>query len=67
MYSLNMRGRATIPSVKNFILEDPNRPGEDIVLVGKVKENVFSLDIHHPMSPFIGTAIALSSFLYKCW
>ena len=67
MYSLNMRGRATIPSVKNFILEDPNRPGEDIVLVGKVKENVFSLDIHHPMNPFMGTAIALSSFLKKYW
>lgn len=67
MYSLNMKGRAKLPSIKNFILESPSEEGRDIVLLGKMEENEFSLDIHHPISPSIGLTIALTSFVHKSW
>lgn len=67
MHSLNMKGRAKLPSIKNFILEDPEENGREVMLFGKLDENEFSLDIHHPLSPTMALAIALSSFVYKTW
>ena len=62
-----MGGRAKIASIKNFILEDPATNGEDVMLLGKIDDHVFNLDLHYPLNPLIGAAIGLSSFLYKNW
>jgi len=37
MYSLNMKGRAKLPSIKNFILESPSEDGREVMLLGKVE------------------------------
>lgn len=39
MYSLNMKGRAKLPSIKNFILESPAEEGREVMLLGKVEDN----------------------------
>lgn len=62
-----MKGRAKIASVKNFILEDPTQEGADILLLGKIKDDVYNMDIHSPLNTIEASAIALSSFLYKNW
>lgn len=66
MYSLNMKGRAKLASVKNFILEN-SQTGNEALLLGKIGDNIFNLDVYYPFSPFMGTAVAMSSFLYKNW
>ena len=67
MHSLNMKGRAKVPSIKNFILENPSDNNREVMLFGKMDTNVFSFDIHYPLSPNIAMAIAISSFCYKSW
>ena len=62
-----MKGRAKIASVKNFILEDTEKEGADILLLGKIKEEVYNMDLHWPLNTLEASAIALSSFLYKNW
>lgn len=37
------------------------------MLLGKMEENEYSFDIHYPLSPVLGMAIALSSFVHKTW
>lgn len=39
MYSLNMKGRAKLPSIKNFIVESPSEDSRDIMLLGKMADN----------------------------
>jgi hypothetical protein len=34
-----MKSRAKIPSIKNFILEDPSENGREIMLFGKMEQN----------------------------
>lgn len=67
IHYLNMKGRAKIASVKNFILEDTEKEGADILLLGKIKEEVYNMDLHWPLNTLEASAIALSSFLYKNW
>lgn len=65
MHYLNMKGRAKLASVKNFMLEDFK--GNDALLLGKIDENIYNLDVYYPLTTLQGTAIALSSFAYKGW
>ena len=60
-YRLSFKGRAAVPSVKNFIIERQAN-GIDLVLFGKDGDNTFNLDVTGPFSPFLGFATALSSF-----
>ena len=61
-----MRGRASLASIKNFILEDAIS-GADAVLLGKIEDDIFNIDIFSPLNTISATAIALSNFFYKNW
>lgn len=67
MYSLNMKGRARLPSIKNFILVDPTMNDREVMLLGKMDKDRFSFDIHYPLSPNIAMAVAISSFTFSSW
>jgi hypothetical protein len=67
MHSLNMKNRAKIASIKNFILEDPKDSSREVMLFGKLDQNEFSFDIHYPLNPAVGMAVAISSFVQKSW
>ena len=59
----NTTKKATEASVKNFILHDANekRGSRNILLFGKVEENIFNMDVQHPMSIFQAFAISLTA------
>lgn len=63
-YVLNFRGRATVSSVKNFLISKVDAKEEDpvYVLFGKAGKELFNLDIKHPFSILQGLAMAISSF-----
>lgn len=63
-YVLNFEGRATISSVKNFIMvgEDENDKAAAKVLFGKFGKQLFNLDIRYPFNILQGLALAISSF-----
>lgn len=60
-----MKKRAKIASVKNFIAEPVNLLEHNSILMGKVGENFFNLDLSYPLSPFIGFFVGLSAFVSK--
>ena len=57
---LNFNGRAKKASIKNFILEAFSK--EELMMLGKIDEDSFRVDVAHPLNSFIGFGIALSSF-----
>jgi hypothetical protein len=63
-YVLNFDGRATISSVKNFIMigEEESDKAAGKVLFGKFGKELFNLDIRYPFSILQGVALAVSSF-----
>lgn len=61
-YVLNFQGRVTMASVKNFQLVDPEFQDTVVLQFGKVGKNEFTMDMHHPISPFQAFAVTLSSF-----
>ncbi len=63
-YVLNFYGRATISSIKNFIMikANENEDADARVLFGKFGKQLFNLDIRHPYNLIQGIALALSSF-----
>ena len=63
-YVLNFHGRATISSVKNFIMIRENEDEESYprVLFGKFGKELFNLDVRHPFSLVQAVALAISSF-----
>jgi len=77
---LDFKGRVTIASKKNFIVEFPPATGKVLegkdkaensvdgpilMLFGKAKKHVFSLDYAPPMSCIQAFAVALTTFAYK--
>jgi len=61
-YVLNFNGRVTMASVKNFQLVDPEERGTVVLQFGRVGKDEFTMDFHHPISPFQAFAVTLSSF-----
>ncbi|XP_068645074.1 tubby-like F-box protein 7 [Aristolochia californica] len=70
-WCLNFHGRVTVALVKNFQLVatvDPSQPGskgdEETVLlqIGKVGDDLFTMDYRQPLSAFQAFAICLTSF-----
>lgn len=61
---LNFFGRATVSSVKNFIMigEDDSEEDEGRILFGKFGKELFNLDIRYPFNLIQGLALAISSF-----
>jgi tubby-related protein 1 len=59
-----MRGVGTLSSIKNCIIIDPLSKKE-IVIFGKKAQDIFNLQIRHPMTILQGLAIAISSFEKK--
>ena len=68
-YTLNMKKRAKKASIKNFILEETSNPEYNCLLLGKVKDNSFNLDVSFPLTPFLAFCIGLTTFVSKigCW
>lgn len=64
---LNFKGRATVSSIKNFMMIG-EREGEEAterVLFGKFGKELFNLDVRHPFSLLQAAALAMSSFSRK--
>lgn len=64
-YTLNMNRRAKKASIKNFILEDVKHRDHNSLLLGKMADNNFNLDVSSPLTPFLGFSIALTTFISK--
>lgn len=60
-FVLNFSGRVSMPSIKNFILEDVNT-NKEVLMFGKIDKDNFRLQISSPLNCFIGTAVALIQF-----
>jgi tubby-related protein 1 len=61
-YRLNFHGRVTTPSVKNFQVVHPDRPGEVLAQFGRVDDNKFHLDFRRPLNAFQAFGMALAQF-----
>ena len=61
-YVLNFNGRVTMASVKNFQLVDPEERSTVVLQFGRVGKDEFTMDFHHPITPFQAFAVTLSSF-----
>ena len=63
-YILNFDGRAKKASIKNFIVEDETIEEEDkeVMMLGKLSEDDFRMDVRYPLSPYVGFGITLSAF-----
>lgn len=59
-YRLNFAGRVTVPSVKNFQLE--NAKGDIVLQFGRVSDHKFHLDFKHPFSAALAFSVALTQF-----
>ena len=62
-FSLNFHGRLTRPSIKNFILE--TECGKEVLVFGKNGENLFSMEVFYPLTPFISFALVIPFFAGK--
>ena len=58
-YVLNFKGRAKMPSTKNTIFLNKN--DERVALFGKLRKNVYTLDIASPLSLIQGICLAITS------
>eukprot|EP00830_Metopus_es_P010474 TRINITY_DN20097_c0_g1_i1.p1 TRINITY_DN20097_c0_g1~~TRINITY_DN20097_c0_g1_i1.p1 ORF type:complete len:136 (+),score=28.96 TRINITY_DN20097_c0_g1_i1:3-410(+) len=61
---LDFKGKARLPSVKNFILED-DEGKKDYVMFGKIKENVYGLFVSWPFSLYQAFALSIGSISFK--
>ena len=60
-YVMDFRNRVTIPSIKNFQVEDGNN---NVVLqFGRVGQNDFTMDFKYPLTLFQAYCIALTRFI----
>jgi len=59
-FILKFHGRVTDPSIKNFILETPDKDRE-VLLFGRAKKR-FNMNFEYPFSPLQAFAISLSVF-----
>ena len=59
-FVLDFKGKAKIPSVKNFVLTDAGEH-DDFLLMGKEEEDLFNLEVKWPVSIYQAFAIAISS------
>ena len=63
-FTLNFHGRAKKISIKNFILED-TKSGREVLVFGKNSDNIFNMEIFHPLTPFISFALIIPFFSAK--
>lgn len=63
-FRLNFNGRVSVASVKNFIMEDP-KSGREVLMFGKNEENKFSMDVAHPLTPFVALCLVVPFFATK--
>jgi hypothetical protein len=61
-FVLNFRGRVLVSSVKNFQIVHEHDIDYICMQFGKVRDNIFNLDVHYPFSLFQAFGIALTSF-----
>lgn len=61
-YILNFSGRVQKPSIKNFILEDIDGDKREVMMLGKLNDDLFRLDVSHPMQPYMALCISLANF-----
>jgi len=60
-YKMPFSQRVIASSPKNFqLIEDPSISDKTLLQFGKYKNNVYNIDIMHPLSIFQGFAIALT-------
>ena len=61
---LNFYGRATVSSIKNFVMIGENEKDNAAprVLFGKFGKELFNLDVRHPFSILQAISLAISSF-----
>ena len=59
-YLLNFGGRVQVASIKNFILEDAIAHRESLMM-GKVAEDIFRMDVSWPLKPYVGYCIGLAN------
>lgn len=64
-FQMDFHGKMKIPSVKNMILVDAESQKEEVLLLGKIEDHAFNMDVNYPLSPRIALAIANSSFDFK--
>jgi len=65
---LDFRGKAKVPSEHNFILmrhDKDTKKDEEVMLLGKVNDNEFNMEIRWPLSVLQGFSIAIASFAFK--
>ena len=62
MFQLFCEGRACCMSNKNVQLADTSRPDEAALQVGKLRSNMFNVDMSGCVSPFQAFAAALAVF-----
>ncbi len=60
---MDFGGRIDKPSIKNFILEDVN--GNEVLMFGRLGEDLFTCDISHPLSPLVAFGAILSNFDFR--
>ena len=60
-FVLNFSGRVSMPSIKNFILEDVITQNE-VLMFGKIDKDNFRIQISSPLNCVLGTAVALIQF-----
>jgi len=63
-YILDFKGKVTTASVKNFILVDQEKKNECIIF-GKIKRDLYTLNILWPFSLYQGFGLAISSIASK--
>lgn len=63
--TMDFRGRCTMASAKNFILEDEDKKQQLTLLFGKVGANKFVLDYRHPLGMVQAFSAALSAMHWK--
>ena len=61
---MDFKGRVQKGSVKNFIIEDTETKKE-VLMFGKSGEDLFSVYISHPLTPFIAMGIVIPQFASK--
>ena len=59
-YYMDFEKRVKVSSVRNFILEDSRR--EEVLFMGKQEDNVYRMDISHPLDPRLALGIVMPMF-----
>ena len=61
---LDFKGKVKKPSIKNFILIE-KESNEEIVIFGKISDNLYSLNVSWPLSIYQAFALAITSIAFK--